>query len=68
MMANITVRTLNDCTKVYRRIRTLTLLRKSLISRAARNSLRKPTETSLVASIILPTTVTKSKTFQESLK
>ena len=60
--------TLNDCTKVYKSIRTLTLRLNNLMRRAARKSFRKPTETSFVASIMLPTTVTKSNTFQESLK
>ena len=60
--------TLKDCTKVYRSIRTLTLRLNNLMRRAARKSLRKPTLTNLVASIMEPTTVTKSKPFHESLK
>ena len=60
--------TLNDCTNVQRSIRTLTLRLNNLMRRAARKSFRKPTETNLVASMMDPTTVTKSKTFHESLK
>ena len=40
----------------------------SLISLAARKSLRKPTSTIPVASMMLPATVMKSKPFQPSLK
>ena len=61
--------TLIDCTKVNNRIRMLTLLLNNLISLAALNNRRKPMlPKTPVASIILPTTVIKSKVFQESLK
>ena len=47
----------------------LTLLLSNLISLAALNNRRKPMfPNTPVASIILPTTVMKSKVFQESLK
>ena len=46
----------------------LTDRRNNLISLAARNSLKKPTSTIPVASIILPATVMKSNVFHASLK
>lgn len=66
---SIIYRTLMDCTNVNNRMRMLTLLRSNLISLAALNNLKKPMlPKTPVASIILPTTVIKSKVFQESLK
>ena len=46
----------------------LTDRRNNLISLAARNSLKKPTSTIPVASIMLPATVMKSNVFHASLK
>ena len=60
--------TLMDWTKVKRRILMLTLLLSSLMSLAALKSLKKPTLTNWVASMMLPSTVMKSNVFQESLK
>ncbi len=57
-----------DWTKVKSRILMLTLLLSSLMSLAARKSLRTPTDTISEASMMLPTTVMKSNVFQESLK
>ena len=60
--------TLMDWTKVKSRILMLTLLLSNLMSLAARKSLRNPTLTNWVASMMLPRTVMKSNVFQESLK
>ena len=46
----------------------LTERRNNLISLAARNSLKKPTSTIPVASMMLPATVMKSNVFHASLK